>query len=59
MIPFEELILSIQGVKTRVLKGGSGPDLLYWHGAGGGGSWLMHHDLLAQHFTVYTPDHPG
>lgn len=56
---FEELNLTIHDVKTRVLKGGSGPDLLYWHGAGGGGSWQEHHALLAEHFTVYAPDHPG
>jgi pimeloyl-ACP methyl ester carboxylesterase len=56
---FEELNLTIQGVKTHVFKGGSGPDLLYWHGAGGGGGWLPHHALLAEHFTVYAPDHPG
>ncbi len=56
---FEELILTINGVRARVLKGGSGPDLLYFHGAGGGGGWLPHHALLAEHFTVYAPDHPG
>jgi len=56
---FEELNLTIRGVKTHVLKGGSGPDLLFWHGAGGGGGWLPHHELLAEHFTVYAPDHPG
>jgi pimeloyl-ACP methyl ester carboxylesterase len=55
----EELNLTIHGVNTRVLKGGSGPDLLYWHGAGGGGSWIQHHALLAEHFTVFAPDHPG
>jgi len=55
----EELTLEVQGVKTRVRKGGSGPPLVYWHGAGGGGQWYAHHALLAQHFTVYAPDHPG
>ena len=56
---FDELIMIIQGVKTRILKCGSGPDLLYLHGAGGGGGWLPHHAMLAEHFTVYAPDHPG
>jgi pimeloyl-ACP methyl ester carboxylesterase len=55
----EELAISIGGVNTRVLKGGAGPDLLYWHGAGGGGPWQRHHALLAEKFTVYAPDHPG
>jgi pimeloyl-ACP methyl ester carboxylesterase len=56
---FEELDLMIDGIRTRVLKGGSGPDLLYWHGAGGCGRWYPHHQLLAERFTVYAPDHPG
>ena len=56
---FEELFLDVHGVETHVLKGGEGPPLLYFHGAGGCGKWFAHHDLLAQRFTVYAPDHPG
>lgn len=59
MAQFEELHLNIHGVKTCVRKGGTGPALVYWHGAGGCGRWFPHHDLLAEHFTVYAPDHPG
>src|ERR1043166_8337086 len=59
MSSYEELTLEVHGVKTRVRKGGSGPPLVYWHGAGGGGHWFPHHALLAEHFTVYAPDHPG
>jgi pimeloyl-ACP methyl ester carboxylesterase len=55
----EDLYLDIQGVKIHLLKGGSGPPLLYWHGAGGCFNWHPHHALLAEHFTVYAPDHPG
>ncbi len=59
MSSYEELTLDVQGVKTRIRKNGSGPPLVYWHGAGGAGQWYSHHALLAQHFTVYAPDHPG
>ena len=56
---FEELYLDVLGVKTHVLKGGSGPPVVYWHGAGGTGRWFPHHALLAGRFTVYATDHPG
>lgn len=59
MSQYEELDITIDGVRTRVRKGGNGPALLYWHGAGGSGKWHIHHALLAEHFTVYAPDHPG
>lgn len=55
----ESLHLDVHDVKTHVLKAGSGPPLLYWHGAGACGRWFPHHALLAEHFTVYAPDHPG
>src|SRR5579864_9017057 len=55
----DTLHLDIAGVRTRILKGGSGPPLIYWHGAGCGMAWHPHHTLLAEHFTVYAPDHPG
>ncbi len=59
MSNYEELFLDVHGVKTRILKGGSGPPLVYWHGAGGGEMWFAHHAMLSEHFTVYAPDHPG
>lgn len=59
MPDYEDLYLDVDGVKTHLLRGGEGPPLLYWHGAGGCGKWFPHHALLAQRFTVYAPDHPG
>ncbi len=59
MSGYQEFDLTIGGVRTCVLKVGAGPDLLYWHGAGASGRWFPHHDLLAERFTVYAPDHPG
>lgn len=45
--------------EVSLLRGGSGPDLLFLHAAGGGGLWLPFHDALAGHFAVAAPDHPG
>jgi hypothetical protein len=52
MSAYEEFSLDVHGVKTMVRKGGSGPPLVYWHGAGGGGPWGAHHARLAEQFTV-------
>lgn len=38
---------------------GSGPVLVYLHGAGGLQGWPSYLQRLAQHFTVYAPLHPG
>lgn len=54
-----EEIREIAGVRVQWLQGGSGPPLLYLHGAGGGGMWLPFHKELAKQFTVYAPAHPG
>jgi pimeloyl-ACP methyl ester carboxylesterase len=59
MSDFTERFVDVQGVRTRVLSGGSGPDLVYWHGAGGCGQWFPHLALLAEQFTVYAPENPG
>ena len=45
-------------VRLRVLSKGSGPALLYFHGPWGL-TWEPFLDLLAQHFTVHAPEHPG
>ena len=47
----EERFLDIDGVRTRVLRGGDGPPLVYWHGAGAADLWFPHHALLAERFT--------
>ena len=45
-------------VRLRVLSKGSGPKLVYFHGPWGL-TWEPFLDLLAQHFTVHAPEHPG
>jgi pimeloyl-ACP methyl ester carboxylesterase len=51
--------LSVGDVSVRVSRGGSGPALLFLHGAGGHPGWLPLFDRLAQHSTVIVPEHPG
>lgn len=43
----------------EVLKGGSGPSLVWLHGEEGQRGWLPHHARLARRFTVLGPTLPG
>ncbi|MFQ5914282.1 MAG: alpha/beta fold hydrolase [Nitrospinota bacterium] len=49
----------VRDVKVRLMEGGEGPPLLYFHGAGQTGVWMPFHEELAGMFKVYAPDHPG
>jgi pimeloyl-ACP methyl ester carboxylesterase len=51
--------VTVDGIATHLLVGGSGPPLVYLHGVAPAGEWLPVHDVLAESFTVYAPDHPG
>lgn len=57
----ETINLSLRGgdFEAVVLKDGSGPPLLYLHGAVGQKGWAPFLDALAQKFTVYAPYLPG
>mgnify|MGYP001161416161 FL=1 len=57
----ETLNISLRGgdFEAEVLKDGSGPPLLYLHGAIGQKGWAPFLDALAQKFTVYAPYLPG
>jgi pimeloyl-ACP methyl ester carboxylesterase len=48
-----------KGTRCRVLEGGSGAPLVYFHGAGGLLKENPQLDLLAQRYTVYAPEWPG
>jgi len=43
---------------VQMFSGGSGPPLLYLHGAGGNAGWQAFHEALAQTHTVYAPSQP-
>jgi pimeloyl-ACP methyl ester carboxylesterase len=47
------------GGRVNVFRAGAGAPLLYLHPAGGAGIWYPYHDLLAERFEVFAPDHPG
>src|SRR5256712_10274728 len=51
--------LSVRGTPVQMLRHGSGPPLLFLHGAGGAGRWLAFQERLAKDFSVYSPSHPG
>lgn len=57
----ETLITSLRGgdFQAEVLRGGSGPPLMYLHGAIGQKGWDPFLDRLAEEFTVYAPFFPG
>ena len=54
-----ELPLKNGDFKAHVLKDGSGPPLLYLHGAVGQKGWAPFLGTLAEEFTVYAPYLPG
>src|SRR3954463_16073256 len=49
----------VRGVTVRMRRAGSGPTLLFLHGANGLPQWLPFFDLLSKHFEVWVPEHPG
>ena len=51
--------LSVRGTTVQMLQDGSGPPLVFLHGAGGAGRWLAFQERLAKDFSVYFPSHPG
>jgi pimeloyl-ACP methyl ester carboxylesterase len=51
--------LSVQGIPTRMLRGGSGPRVLFLHGAAGLTGWSEFFRLLSRTHEIWFPEHPG
>ena len=51
--------VNVGGVAVELFSGGSGPPLLFLHGAGGNAGWQPYHEELARSYTVYVPSQPG
>ncbi|MBS1878287.1 MAG: alpha/beta hydrolase [Actinobacteria bacterium] len=51
--------LEVDGLSTAYRRQGTGPQLVYLHGAGLTRSWLPLYEELAQSFEVTVPEHPG
>jgi pimeloyl-ACP methyl ester carboxylesterase len=49
----------VRDVSVRMLRGGSGPPVLFLHGANGFPQWLPFFDMLAKRCDVWIPEHPG
>ncbi len=49
----------VTNCRVSLRRGGSGPPLLYLHGAGGAGRWMPFMEALAQKYDVLVPEHPG
>ncbi len=57
-VPWQSIELTVNGLKTQVLRAGTGEPLMFWHGGGTVGGW----DFAApwtERFQVYLPLHPG
>jgi pimeloyl-ACP methyl ester carboxylesterase len=59
MTDHTDQMISIGGCRIRLMRGGSGPPLLFLHGGGGIGIWLPSMARLAKTFDVIAPEHPG
>ena len=49
----------VDDTQVEMFSGGSGPALVFLHGAGGNAGWQDWHEELAKDYTVYAPSQPG
>ena len=54
-----EQTVMVAGTAVHYYQGGDGPPLLLLHGGAPNPGWCLHHEALAEHFTVYATSHPG
>lgn len=51
--------ITVDGAAIRLWRGGSGPPLVFLHGAGGHTGWRPFMETLSQRFEMFVPEHPG
>ena len=51
--------IAVRGCNIKLMRGGSGPPLLFLHGASGAGAWLPFMQSLAARFDVIVPAASG
>ena len=54
-----ESTITVSGAQVQLFSGGSGPEILFIHGAGGNPGWQPYLEALAQSHKVYAPSLPG
>ena len=52
-------MIEVAGSPVELFSGGSGPPLLFLHGAGGNAGWQPYHEELSKSYTVYVPSQTG
>ena len=58
-MPAQITELKVQDVAIKLHRAGSGPTVLFLHGAGGVPQWLPFFDTLAERYELLVPEHPG
>ncbi|HEX2198477.1 MAG TPA: alpha/beta hydrolase [Burkholderiales bacterium] len=56
---FSQSFIEVDGCRIHLRRGGSGPPLLFLHGASGAPVILPFMEKLAERFEVLVPEHPG
>src|ERR1043165_8196552 len=58
-MPAQTTELRVRDVRIKLHRAGSGPPVLFLHGAGGVPQWLPFFDALAERYELLVPEHPG
>jgi pimeloyl-ACP methyl ester carboxylesterase len=58
-MPAQTSELLVREASIKLHRAGSGPTVLFLHGAGGVPQWLPFFDMLAQRHEILVPEHPG
>ena len=59
LVDIKEGYVTVAGAQIQMLRGGSGPPVLYLHSIEGNLGWLPWMERVAETATVYAPTHPG